>query len=155
MIPKEALKGIKQAIAEHLHKQTGVSVEKHFEYLQNDTEISIVEQALNDYEQLQQEVIARQETENSLTQWVADLTNELEALKKSPTVEEVCKAIQEELPYGTVEYIKGNKEFMFVNHGEKQNITDVYGDRHKITGFYKSSTITIIGKFYESLEWGK
>ena len=42
----EALKGIKQAIAEHLHKQTGVSVEKHFEYLQNDTEISIVEQAL-------------------------------------------------------------------------------------------------------------
>lgn len=40
------LKGIKQAIAEHLHKQTGVSVEKHFEYLQNDTEISIIEQAL-------------------------------------------------------------------------------------------------------------
>ena len=26
----EALKGIKQAIAEHLHKQTGVSVEKTF-----------------------------------------------------------------------------------------------------------------------------
>ena len=42
----EALKGIKKAIAEHLHKQTGVSVEKHFEYLQNDTEISIVEKAL-------------------------------------------------------------------------------------------------------------
>ena len=112
----------------------------------------ILKQALTNYEQLQQEVIARQETENSLTQWVADLTNELEALKKSPTVEEVCKAIQEELPYGTVKYIKGNKEFMFLNHGEKQNITDVYGDRHKITGFYKSSTITMIGKFYESLE---
>ena len=42
----EALKGIKQAIAKHLHKQTGVSVEKHFEYLQNDTEISIIEQAI-------------------------------------------------------------------------------------------------------------
>ncbi len=46
MTPKEALKGIKQAIAEHLHKQTGVNVEKHFKYLQNDTEISIVERAL-------------------------------------------------------------------------------------------------------------
>ena len=33
-------------------------------------------------QQLQQEVIARQETENSLTQWVVDLTNELERLKK-------------------------------------------------------------------------
>ena len=42
----KALKGIRKAIAEHLHKQTGVSVEKHFEYLQNDTEISIVEKAL-------------------------------------------------------------------------------------------------------------
>ena len=42
----EALKGIKQAIAEHLHKQTGVSVEKHFEYLQYDTEIDIIAKAL-------------------------------------------------------------------------------------------------------------
>jgi len=49
MTPKEALKGIKQAIAEHLHKQTGVSVEKHFEY---DTEIDIVDKALNDLERL-------------------------------------------------------------------------------------------------------
>ena len=77
----EALKGIKQAIAKHLHKQTGVSVEKHFEYLKNDTEISIIEQALNELEELKQEVIARQETENSLTQWVADLTTELTELK--------------------------------------------------------------------------
>ena len=48
----EAMKGIKQAIAEHLHKQTGVSVEKHFGYLQNDTEICIVEQALTELEEL-------------------------------------------------------------------------------------------------------
>ena len=48
----EALKGIKKAIAEHLHKQTGVSVEKHFEYLKNDTDISIIEQALNELERL-------------------------------------------------------------------------------------------------------
>ena len=39
----EALKGIKQAIAKHLHKQTGVNVEKHFEYLKNDTDISIID----------------------------------------------------------------------------------------------------------------
>ena len=32
-------------------------------------------------EELKQEVIARQETENSLTQWVADLTTELTELK--------------------------------------------------------------------------
>ncbi len=52
MTPKEALKGIKQTIAEHLHKQTGVNVEKHFEYLQYDTEIDIVDKALNDLERL-------------------------------------------------------------------------------------------------------
>ena len=48
----EALKGIKQAIAEHLHKQTGVSVEKHFEYLKNDTEIEVVTNAINELERL-------------------------------------------------------------------------------------------------------
>lgn len=52
MTPKEALEGIKQAIAEHLHKQTGVSVEKHFEYLQYDTEIEVVTNALNELERL-------------------------------------------------------------------------------------------------------
>lgn len=56
MTPKEALKGIKQAIAEHLHKQTGVSVEKHFEYLQNDTEIDIVDKALTELEELKRDV---------------------------------------------------------------------------------------------------
>ena len=52
MTPKEALKGIKQAIAEHLHKQTGENVEKHFKYLQYVTEIDIVDKALNDLERL-------------------------------------------------------------------------------------------------------
>ena len=54
MTPKEALKGIKQAIAEHLHKQTGVNVEKHFEYLQYDTEIDIVDKALTELEDLRE-----------------------------------------------------------------------------------------------------
>lgn len=34
---------------------------------------------------------------------------------------------------------------------EKQNITDCHGDRYKVTGFYKSSTLTLIGRFYEGL----
>ena len=54
MTPKEALKGIKQVIAEHLHKQTGVNVEKHFEYLQYDTEIDIVDKALTELEDLRE-----------------------------------------------------------------------------------------------------
>lgn len=78
--------------------------------------------------------------------------DELEALKRYPTQEEVCEAIQKGLEYGTVEYFEGNREFMFVNHGEKANITDCYGDRYKVTGFYKSSTITLIGRFYEGLK---
>lgn len=54
MTPKEALKGIKLSIAKHLHEQTGVSVEKHFEYLQNDTEIDIVDKALTEFEKLKE-----------------------------------------------------------------------------------------------------
>ncbi len=56
MTPKEALKGIKQAIAEHLHKQTGVNVEKHFEYLQYDTEIDIIDKAITELEKLKRDV---------------------------------------------------------------------------------------------------
>ena len=77
---------------------------------------------------------------------------ELEELKHYPTADEVCEAIQKELDYGTVEYVEGNHEFVFLNHGEQSNITDVYGDRYKITGFCKSSTITLIGRFYEGVE---
>ena len=77
---------------------------------------------------------------------------ELEELKRYPTSEEVCEAIQSELPYGTVKYIEGNQEFVFINHGEQSNITDVYGDRYKVIGFYKSSTLSLIGRFYEGVE---
>jgi hypothetical protein len=76
--------------------------------------------------------------------------NDLKNYLTPPTADEVCEAIQKELDYGTVEYFGGNREFMFFNHGEKQNITDCYGDIYKITGFYKSSTITLIGRFYEA-----
>ena len=59
---------------------------KHLTNLRQRKEIldklDILRLALLDYEELKQEVIARQETENSLTQWVADLTTELEELKR-------------------------------------------------------------------------
>ena len=77
---------------------------------------------------------------------------ELEELKRYPTSDEVCEAIQKDLGCDTVEYFGGNREFIFFNHGEKQNITDCYGDRYKVIGFYKSSTITLIGRFYERIE---
>lgn len=80
------------------------------------------------------------------------LLTKLKTLKRYPTSEEVCKALQSELEYGTVEYFEGNREFMFVNHGEKANITDCYGDRYKVTGSYKSSTLSLIGRFYEGME---
>jgi len=42
----EALNGIKKVLAKYISEKTGVSEEKHFEYLQYDTEISIVAKAL-------------------------------------------------------------------------------------------------------------
>ncbi len=42
----EALEGIKLALAKHLSKDTGVSVEKHLDYLENDTQIETITKAL-------------------------------------------------------------------------------------------------------------
>ncbi len=124
----EALKGIKQAIAEHLHKQTGVSVEKHFEYLQYDTEISIVEQALT-----------------------------------PPTADEVCKALSEHYKktvYYTVLDFDIDRGFVLQWYKEVKSIRDiklVSGTKYRLI-FYRElppHLITMIGKFYESLEGEK
>lgn len=42
----EALDGIKKVLAKYISEKTGVSEEKHFEYLQYDTEIDLVTKAL-------------------------------------------------------------------------------------------------------------
>lgn len=97
---------------------------------------------------LQRKLETNEQDENM--EVVEQALTELEELKRYPTADEVCKAIQKELDYGTVEYVEGNREFMFVNHGEKQNIT-VVGDRYKVTRFFKSSTLSLIGRFYEGL----
>ena len=56
MTAKEAFKEIKLGIAKHLSKQTGYSVEKHYELLEYDTAISIVAQSLTELEELKKEV---------------------------------------------------------------------------------------------------
>ena len=48
----ETFERIKLALAKHLSEDTGVSVEKHLEYLENDTDIMNVEQALTELEEL-------------------------------------------------------------------------------------------------------
>ncbi len=119
----EALKGIKQAIAEHLHKQTGVSVEKHFEHLQNDTEISIVEQALT-----------------------------------PPTEDEVIKALSKYFAKDVRYYAK---QFYFIEYEGKawerpRFITETLDDGSwSVNECLPPHLITMIGKFYESLEGEK
>jgi hypothetical protein len=49
----EALKEIKMSIARHLSKQTGFSVAKHYELLQYDTQIEIIEKALTKLDKIE------------------------------------------------------------------------------------------------------
>ena len=118
----EAMKGIKQAIAEHLHKQTGVSVEKHFEYLQNDTEISIVEQALT-----------------------------------PPTADEVCLAIMKHYESKIVFYNEMAKTFNEVHLTRNEEVVSNYANGEVGINYnaLPPRLITMIGKFYESLEGEK
>ncbi len=45
--------------------------------------VDTIEKDLLEHEELKKEIIERQETENSLTKWVSELTNELEGLKEA------------------------------------------------------------------------
>ena len=51
---KEALDGVKKALAKYLSEKTGISEEKHFEYLQYDTEIAFIETALTELSAIKQ-----------------------------------------------------------------------------------------------------
>ena len=130
MTPKEALKGIKQAIAEHLHKQIGVNVEKHFEYLQYDTEIDIVDKALNDLERLKkyketfdnygiakrQDFIAYEnwlECERELTELKRDIARYFELANEEEATEEVMD-----------EFSKLINKLLEVGKEEKENETN-------------------------------
>ena len=114
---------------------------------------TILKQALTELEELKKEVIARQETENSLTQWVADLTNELEALKKSPTELEVIKALSECFT-DDGDFIYDDKYKWFTTN----NRVVIWKTPNNELHLYLSPPphlITLIGKFYESLEGEK
>ncbi len=130
MTPKEALKGIKQAIAEHLHKQTGENVEKHFKYLQYVTEIDIVDKALNDLERLKKfketfdnyELAKRQdfiayenwlECEGELTELKRDIARYFELANEEETTEEVMDEIS-----------KLRNKLLEVGKEEKENETN-------------------------------
>jgi sugar diacid utilization regulator len=51
---------------------------KDYQYLAD-----TIEKDLLEHEELKKEIIERQETENSLTKWVSELTIELEGLKEA------------------------------------------------------------------------
>ena len=77
---------------------------------------------------------------------------ELEALKKPPTVEEVCKALSvclaKDISYGAKQFyytIEKTECIMFV--------TETYGDGlWSINEYLPPHLITLIGRFYERLE---
>ena len=130
MKQKEALKGIKQAIAEHLHLKTGVSVEKHFEYLQYDTEIDIVDKALS----------------------------ELEELKRYPTSEEVCEELSrcycQKITYVNDEYNNGfynQYKYMIMSLSDK-GLIHFTQDTTWRTNNLPPHIMTLIGRFYEGVE---
>ena len=56
MTPLQALDEIKKVLAKNISEKTGISEEKHFEYLQYDTEIDIVAKALTELEELKRDV---------------------------------------------------------------------------------------------------
>ena len=83
--------------------------------------------------------------------------NELEALKKPPTVEEVCKALSE-FTGQDVLYSEVTHEFYYTENtsgpiSHEQFITETYGDGLWSLGVYlPPHLITLIGRFYEGLK---
>lgn len=84
--------------------------------------------------------------------------NELEALKKPPTVDELCKALsehyKEQVSYSNERhnhlfyFEKSRLGIVLLRHG---NIDFYQSDYHK-TNYLPPHLITLIGRFYEGLE---
>ena len=89
---------------------------------------------------------------------VSNALNELESLKKPPTVEEVCEALsqfyKEQVSYSNDRH---NHHFYFEKHRlgivmlQHENIEFIQGGYHK-TNNLPPHLITLIGRFYQSLE---
>ena len=83
---------------------------------------------------------------------VSNALNELEELKKPPTVDEVCKALGEQLKQD-INY--GAKQFYYTIENTKciMFVTETYGDGlWSINEYLPPHLITLIGRFYEGLE---
>ena len=93
----------------------------------------------------------------STSQIVMTPKKTLEALKKPPTVEEVCKALCDFTNW-EVKYSTETKQFYhrLENTECTMYITETYGDGLWTLGAYlPPRLITMIGRFYESLEGEK
>ena len=83
---------------------------------------------------------------------VSNALNELEELKKPPTVDEVCKALGEQLKQD-INY--GAKQFYYTIENTKciMFVTETYGDGlWSINEYLPTHLITLIGRFYEGLK---
>lgn len=116
----EALDGIKKVLAKYISEKTGVSEEKHFEYLQYDTEIGLVAKALT-----------------------------------PPTADEVCQEIisffkksSHHKHITTAYYSSVSKKFYAEDY---PNLLEMIFDNYYLPQI-PPHLITLIGRFYESLE---
>jgi len=140
MTPKEALRRIKKSVGNH----------GWFEY----EEIEAIEQALNELERLKKFKETFDNYELSKKQDFIAYENWLECeaeLDKTPTADEVCKALSEHLGHTIV--TRKNKHgitFNYVNTGKKLISTNY--NLVNITVQLPPHIITMIGRFYEGLE---
>ena len=158
MTPKEALEKLWFHAKEDLRKQDNLYVEYLGDYLQ-------IKQALTELEELKQEIKDRQETEESLGKELIKLGDELEELKRYPTADEVCEALNkwysEVLDYV---FIHGVDDFTYdvdskrfykrmLNSPHEMTICKINTNKCiQLREPLSPSLITLIGRFYEGVE---
>ncbi len=125
MTPKEALKGIKQRINYSLHKPENVDTKERQQRRidKSEKQISIIEQALN----------------------------ELEELKRVPTAKEVCEAIQENLTLRKIVYNEKDNSFG-LEYGIPPLYLPLVESKERFITYFPFATpkiLILIGKFYE------
>ncbi len=144
MTPKEALEAIRKELQDRLEFPINLT-----------PEYRLVNKALTELEALQAEHEALKKDVARLLKINRDLRpfiEELEALKKPPTVEEVCKALSEHL---AIDVSYGAKQFYYTIENTEciMFVTETYGDGlWSINEYLPPHLITLIGRFYEGLE---
>ena len=116
--------------------------------------LEVIKQAIAETISLQLTNVSLVSVNTDLVKEMREVRKELEALKKSPTVEEVIIALSEALEQDVV-YSDKTHEFYYTLENTEciMFITETYGDGLWSLGVYlPPHLITMIGKFYESLE---